>query len=47
MTKQPSYRFTGLEDDWKEVKLGEVVASERKGKAKPLPFLIPFLYFLF
>ena len=24
MTKQPSYRFTGLEDDWKEVKLGEV-----------------------
>ncbi len=31
---KPSLRFTGFEDEWKEVKLGEVVASERKGKAK-------------
>ena len=31
---KPSLRFAGFEDDWKEVKLGEVVASERKGKAK-------------
>ena len=31
---KPALRFAGFEDDWKEVKLGEVVASERKGKAK-------------
>lgn len=31
---KPALRFAGFEDDWKEVKLGEVVISERKGKAK-------------
>ena len=31
---KPALRFAGFEDEWKEVKLGEVVASERKGKAK-------------
>ena len=31
---KPALRFAGFEDDWKEVKLGEIVASERKGKAK-------------
>ena len=31
---KPALRFAGFEDDWKEVKLGEVVASERKGKSK-------------
>ena len=31
---KPALRFAGFEDDWKEVKLGEVIASERKGKAK-------------
>jgi type I restriction-modification system specificity subunit len=31
---KPALRFEGFEDDWMEVKLGEVVASERKGKAK-------------
>lgn len=31
---KPALRFAGFENEWKEVKLGEVVASERKGKAK-------------
>lgn len=31
---KPALRFAGFEDEWKEVKLGEVVSSERKGKAK-------------
>ena len=31
---KPALRFVGFEDEWKEVKLGEVVSSERKGKAK-------------
>lgn len=31
---KPALRFAGFEDEWKEVKLREVVASERKGKAK-------------
>ncbi len=31
---KPALRFAGFEDEWKKVKLGEVVSSERKGKAK-------------
>ena len=30
MIKQPSYRFAGFEDEWKEVKLGEV-STHRSG----------------
>ncbi|NQO43514.1 restriction endonuclease subunit S [Streptococcus suis] len=31
---QPALRFQGFEDDWEEVKLGEVILKEIKGKAK-------------
>ena len=30
MTKQPMYRFAGFDDDWKEVKLGEVLKKNNK-----------------
>ena len=35
MTKQPSYRFVGFEDEWKEVKLGEVY-SFSQGQQVPV-----------
>lgn len=31
---KPALRFQGFEDDWEEVKLGEVILKEIKGKAK-------------
>ncbi|MEG3297122.1 restriction endonuclease subunit S [Streptococcus suis] len=31
---KPALRFQGFEDDWKEVKLGDMVLQEIKGKAK-------------
>ena len=30
MTKQPSYRFVGFEDEWKEVKLGEILVERNE-----------------
>ena len=30
MTKQPSYRFAGFEDEWKEVKLGEILVERNE-----------------
>ena len=35
MTKQPSYRFAGFKDEWKEVKLGEVY-SFSQGQQVPV-----------
>lgn len=30
MTKKPSYRFVGFEDEWKEVKLGEILVERNE-----------------